>query len=79
MPVKLTSPLTKREWQILAGVAGGLKNREIAEQLNVSPHTVASHLERVYYKLNVRNRAAAAAYFARHGRGWMFEGDLVVR
>ncbi len=77
--MKLSLPLTRREWQILAGVAGGWKNREIAEQLNVSPHTVHAHLERIYVKLKVPNRAAAAAYFARHGRGWMFEGDLVVR
>jgi DNA-binding NarL/FixJ family response regulator len=77
--MKRRAHLTRREWQILALVAEGWHNREIAGHLHVSPHTVKSHLDMIYLTLQVKNRAAAAAYYARHGRGWMFAGDLIVR
>jgi DNA-binding CsgD family transcriptional regulator len=54
-------PLTRREAEVLALVASGLTNEEIARRLQISAHTVARHLERVYPKLDVHNRAAATA------------------
>jgi DNA-binding CsgD family transcriptional regulator len=52
--------LTAREAEILELVAAGLTNAAIAERLWVSPGTVKKHLENVYAKLGVANRAAAA-------------------
>jgi DNA-binding CsgD family transcriptional regulator len=54
-------PLTRREAEVLAVLASGLTNEEIARQLGISAHTVARHLERIYSKLGVHNRAAATA------------------
>jgi DNA-binding CsgD family transcriptional regulator len=51
--------LTPREAEILELVAAGLTNAAIAERLWVSPGTVKKHLENVYAKLGVANRAAA--------------------
>jgi DNA-binding CsgD family transcriptional regulator len=55
--------LTAREQQILAWVARGKTNPEIAEILWITPSTVRKHLENVYAKLGVRTRTAAAARF----------------
>jgi DNA-binding CsgD family transcriptional regulator len=58
------STLTNRERQI-AGLAGtGMRTREIAEQLSVSPRTVDVHLSRIYRKLDVSSRAALARLLA---------------
>jgi len=62
-----TNPLTTRELEILALVAGGLRNREIAQTLAVSEQTVKNHLSTVLHKFGVPNRAQAAAYAVRHG------------
>lgn len=53
--------LTEREAEILAWVARGKTNREIAALLVVSPHTVRKHLEHAYEKLRVHTRTAAVA------------------
>jgi DNA-binding NarL/FixJ family response regulator len=53
--------LTARERDILAQLAQGLGNREIAQALFISEATVKTHLSRVYAKLGVDNRAAAVA------------------
>ena len=55
--------LTGRELQIVAWVARGKTNAQIAELLWISPTTVRKHLENVYTKLGVRTRTAAAARF----------------
>jgi DNA-binding CsgD family transcriptional regulator len=55
------SGLTDREAEILAWVARGKTNREIAGLLVVSPHTVRKHLEHAFKKLRVHTRAAAVA------------------
>lgn len=52
--------LTKRELEVLALVAQGLHNREIAERLVVSPATVKAHVEHVIAKLGVSDRTEAA-------------------
>jgi PAS domain S-box-containing protein len=59
--------LSSRERQILALLATGLANKQIAARLRVSPHTVSSHLKSLYAKLGVANRAQAAARAVAHG------------
>jgi DNA-binding CsgD family transcriptional regulator len=58
--------LTARERQIIECVALGKQNQTIAHELGIAPATVAKHLERVYRKLDVPNRTAAAALLERH-------------
>jgi DNA-binding CsgD family transcriptional regulator len=53
--------LTNREAEILAWVARGKTNQEIAALLVVSPHTVRKHLEHAFKKLRVHTRTAAIA------------------
>jgi DNA-binding CsgD family transcriptional regulator len=55
------SGLTDREAEILAWVARGKTNQEIAALLVVSPHTVRKHLEHAFKKLRVHTRTAAVA------------------
>jgi len=59
--------LTKREREILALVAEGLSNREIADKLVLSPETVKSHVAAILEKLNVSDRTQAAIYAVRNG------------
>lgn len=56
-------PLTAREREVLAWVARGKTNAEIAELLWLAPSTVRKHLENVYAKLGVSTRTAAVARF----------------
>jgi DNA-binding NarL/FixJ family response regulator len=53
--------LTPREFEVLSLVAEGLSNRQVAERLIVSEHTVHRHLANVYAKLGVSSRTAAVA------------------
>lgn len=59
--------LTARELQILQLVAEGLTNREIAEQIFLSRHTVECHIKNIYRKLTVSSRTRAV--FAARSRG----------
>ncbi|SDC27983.1 regulatory protein, luxR family [Williamwhitmania taraxaci] len=60
--------LTTREKQILEFLAMGLLNKEIAEKLFISPHTVKNHTKNIYAKLGVKNRVEALRIFlAAHG------------
>ena len=58
--------LTRRELEVLRLVAAGRTNREIAEALVISEHTVARHVQNMFTKLGVQNRAAATAYAYDH-------------
>jgi DNA-binding response OmpR family regulator/DNA-binding CsgD family transcriptional regulator len=53
--------LTAREADVLLWIARGKSNRDASEILNISPRTVNKHLEQIFEKLGVENRAAAAA------------------
>ena len=54
-------PLTAREAEVLLWISRGKSNRDIGEILDISPRTVNKHLEQIFVKLGVENRAAAAA------------------
>jgi DNA-binding response OmpR family regulator/DNA-binding CsgD family transcriptional regulator len=57
--------VTEREAEVLLWIARGKSNRDIAEILSLSPRTVNKHLEQIYAKLGVENRASAAALAVR--------------
>jgi DNA-binding NarL/FixJ family response regulator len=61
--------LSDRETEILSGVARGLSNRGIAQELWLSDQTVKFHLHNIYRKLDVANRTEAARYAFDHGLG----------
>ena len=61
--------LTPRECEVLAALADGLTDREIAELLTISAHTVHRHVSNIFTKLGVPSRAAAVAHGMRHGIG----------
>ncbi|RMH51665.1 MAG: DNA-binding response regulator [Zetaproteobacteria bacterium] len=54
-----TVELSPRELEVLQLMAEGHLRKQIAERLGVSPHTINSHIRRIYRKLEVRNNAAA--------------------
>jgi LuxR family transcriptional regulator, positive regulator of biofilm formation len=54
--------LSRREKVILESVASGASNQEVADQLNISVHTVKTHLYKIYRKINVPNRLQAALW-----------------
>jgi DNA-binding NarL/FixJ family response regulator len=59
--------LTAREAEVLRLLAGGLRDREIAERLSISHGTARKHVYNVLAKLGLHTRAAAAAYAHQHG------------
>ncbi|MFN2266015.1 MAG: response regulator [Anaerolineales bacterium] len=59
--------LTPREYEVLTLLADGASNLEIAEQLNISPKTVARHRENIMGKLNLHSRAELVKYAIRKG------------
>ena len=63
VPEKLTS----REHEVLAFIAGGLSNREIAERLVLSRSTVQTHYSHILEKLGLQNRIELIKYAMRHG------------
>ena len=53
--------LTEREAEVLLWISRGKANREISEILGISPRTVNKHLEQIFEKMGIENRASAAA------------------
>lgn len=64
----VTEPLSKREMEVLRLAAKGLSNKDIAEQLFLSPRTVQVHMGNIFNKLGVASRTEAVLYALR--RGW---------
>jgi len=64
---ELPDGLTPREAEVLALIAGGLTNAEIADRLVVSAATVKSHVNHIFAKAGVRDRAQAVVYAYEHG------------
>jgi RNA polymerase sigma factor (sigma-70 family) len=58
--------LTKREREIVALVAEGLTNKEIADKLCISQATVRTHLTSIFLKLDLRNRSRLIVYAYQH-------------
>jgi len=61
----LLSPLSEREYEVLAQVAGGSSNKHIARELSLSLHTVKRHIANILDKLNCDSRGQAADLFRR--------------
>jgi DNA-binding CsgD family transcriptional regulator len=61
------SGLTGREVEVLRLVARGSSNKEIASALHISAKTAGSHIEHIYTKIGVSNRAQASLFAMRHG------------
>jgi ATP/maltotriose-dependent transcriptional regulator MalT len=61
------SPLTAREREVLRHVANGLTNRQLANRLSVSEHTIHRHLGNIFTKLGLTSRAAAVAFALKNG------------
>jgi DNA-binding CsgD family transcriptional regulator len=61
--------LSRREMEVLELIAEGKSNRQIAEQLILSHHTVANHVRSILAKAGLSNRAGAAAFATFHGLG----------
>ncbi len=59
--------LTRREREVLASLAGGLSNRQIAEQLHMSVDTERTHMMNILNKLGVHSRLQALLFAARYG------------
>ncbi len=62
----LPTPLSTRELEVLCILAEGTSNKEISLMLNISPHTVKSHVIHIFNKLGVNDRTQAAVWAARH-------------
>ena len=61
-----TTPLSRRESQILQKLAYGATAKEVAHDLGISPHTVKTFLERIYEKLGANDKAQAVAIALRN-------------
>lgn len=58
--------LTDREIEVLKVMAAGAKNTEIAERLNLSPHTIKTHIYNIFKKINASNRLQAVNWARDH-------------
>lgn len=58
--------LTKREMEILTQIAGGMFNKEIAMNLNISERTVKNHISNIFKKIDVSDRTKAAVFAIRN-------------
>ena len=59
--------LTAREVEVLRLLARGLSNKEIAQKLVISPKTASNHVDHIYAKIGVSNRAAAGLFAVQQG------------
>ena len=63
---RAASPLTAREHEIVVLIARGLSNRQIADELVISPATAARHVANILSKLGFTKRTQIASWAARH-------------
>ncbi|ANB61534.1 response regulator [Anoxybacteroides amylolyticum] len=63
---RLVEELTKREKEVLAEIAKGKSNKEIAATLMITEKTVKTHVSNIFAKLNVADRTQAALYAVKH-------------
>jgi len=63
----LVDDLTPRELEVLKLIAGGLCNRDIAQQLTISEKTVKNHINNIFSKLHINDRSQAILYAIREG------------
>ncbi len=63
----VVNALSERESEVLAYVAEGVSNRDIAEALGISPKTVARHRENIMRELGLHSRSELVKYAIRHG------------
>jgi len=66
-PPSYPDGLTQREAEVLREIAAGLSNREIATRLFISEATVKTHVNNIFSKANLRDRAQAVVYAINHG------------
>jgi HD-GYP domain-containing protein (c-di-GMP phosphodiesterase class II) len=66
-PAASSQQVTQREQEVLAHLARGRSNKEIARTLGISPSTAGTHVENIYRKLGVGTRAAAALVASKRG------------
>ena len=59
--------LTRREEEVLSHLADGLSNRQIADKLDISDHTVKNHLNSIFDKIGVNTRNAATNWAFTNG------------
>ncbi len=59
--------MTAREVEVLRLLAYGLSNKEIAARLVISPKTAGNHIEHIYAKVGISNRAGAGLFAVRQG------------
>lgn len=60
--IKKENELTQREYEVIALIADGLNNKDIAEKLFISEKTVKNHVSNIFRKINVSDRTQAAIY-----------------
>jgi DNA-binding NarL/FixJ family response regulator len=60
--IKKENELTQREYEVIALIADGLNNKDIAERLFISEKTVKNHVSNIFRKINVSDRTQAAIY-----------------
>jgi non-specific serine/threonine protein kinase len=66
-PAAEAGPLSRREREVVAMVAGGMTNRQIADRLFIAERTAEGHVERIRNKLGVRSRTEVATWAIEHG------------
>lgn len=66
MPDPERDKLTRREIEVIALIADGLNNKEIADQLFISEKTVKNHVSNLFKKINVSDRTQAAIFAFKH-------------
>ena len=60
------SRLTNREKQVLSCIASGYSSQAIADELNISMHSIKNHIYNLYKKINVHNRLQATLWAAKY-------------